>query len=279
MPIADPAGADRRRKGRVPPRAQRDRDPAPLRSVDRHRGSRSTRAGTSSTPAAITAQVKRLDSSAPGRHRQRQRQLLQRDRGAEQRHPRHASVLRAVRGARRPARVGDRRVRRRARRSRRARDRWPGTLTSIGSPVLLVAARPRSRRFCERSTPSSAGDALRGLSGAVFTELAGYEQELGILSYDRRVYTMSPSLVRGLNRRLIDTSQAPRRAEPPAAAIPPGTSGLWQFDEGRGTVAADASGHGRTLTLQGGASWTRGVHGGALSITASRPDAVRRPGR
>ena len=38
---------------------------------------------------------------------------------------------------------------------------------------------------------------VRGLSAAVFTELGAYEQELGIVSYDRRVFTLSPALLRG----------------------------------------------------------------------------------
>jgi hypothetical protein len=47
------------------------------------------------------------------------------------------------------------------------------------------------------------------------------------------------------------------------------TEGLvahWKFDEGTGTTAADASGRGHTGTLLGGASWTAGQVGGALSL-------------
>src|SRR5207237_4180063 len=106
---------------------------------------------------------------------------------------------------------------------------------------------------------------VRGLSGAVFTELAGYEQELGTLTYDRRAYTMSPSLLQRLNRRLIALSQqaAALRAQPPAIAAP--SAGLWGFDQ-RGSAAADSSGHGPSLSLRGGARWRVGSPAGPVSI-------------
>jgi hypothetical protein len=114
---------------------------------------------------------------------------------------------------------------------------------------------------------------LRGLSGSVFTELSGYEQELGILTYDRRAYTESKPLLAGLNQRLIATSQQPTELSRQPAAIPSGTTGLWTFDQ-RGAIAPDSSGKRHTLTLKGGASWTVGRHGGALSITGLGQYAV-----
>jgi hypothetical protein len=105
----------------------------------------------------------------------------------------------------------------------------------------------------------------QGLSAAVFTELAAYEQELGIVSYDRRVFTMPVDVVRRLNRGLINLSTSAADWVGPAV-VPPGTTGLWQFDEGRGALAADASGRGHPLKLFAGAGWTRGVAGGALAI-------------
>jgi hypothetical protein len=153
------------------------------------------------------------------------------------------------------------------------RDRWPGTLTSLGSPVLSWGP-PTVESFL-RAQYSQLGQEmrLRGLSGAVFTELAGYEQELGILTYDRRAYTMSPSLVHGLNQRLIASSQQATELGRQPPAIAAGTAGLWRFDE-RGSVAADSSGNGHSLSLRGGASWTVGRHRGALSITGPGQYAV-----
>ena len=132
-----------------------------------------------------------------------------------------------------------------------ARDRWPGTLTSLGSPVLSWG-QPTVESFLRAQYSELRQEMLlRGLSGAVFTELSGYEQELGILTYDRTSYTMSPSLVRSLNDGLISASeQTPQALRPQAPAIPPGTTGLWRFD-GRATIATDSSGHGHSLELQG----------------------------
>ncbi|MCW3841950.1 hypothetical protein ONA70_17770 [Micromonospora yasonensis] len=53
------------------------------------------------------------------------------------------------------------------------------------------------------------------------------------------------------------------------AAAPPALVGNWKLDETGGTVAADASGAGRTATLTGGASWTAGRVGGALRTDGS----------
>jgi hypothetical protein len=40
----------------------------------------------------------------------------------------------------------------------------------------------------------------------------------------------------------------------------------WKLDEGSGTTASDASGNGRTGTVNGGATWTTGTVNGALSF-------------
>ena len=87
------------------------------------------------------------------------------------------------------------------------RDRWPGGLTSLGSPVLAWG-RPTVQSFLRAQYSELTQEMrLRGLSGAVFTELSGYENELGILTYDRRVSTMPAAFVHGLNERLIAASQ------------------------------------------------------------------------
>jgi alpha-L-arabinofuranosidase len=54
--------------------------------------------------------------------------------------------------------------------------------------------------------------------------------------------------------------------------------GHWTFDEGTGTTAADSSGAGHPLTLQGGASWTTGVVGPhALAVTPQQDAASAAP--
>jgi hypothetical protein len=107
---------------------------------------------------------------------------------------------------------------------------------------------------------------MPGASAAVFTELAAYEDETGIISYDRKADAVDPSLLRQLNDSLIAASQEPDGLLPQGPAVPAGENGDWSFDEGTGDVAADASGLGHALTLSGGAGWTAGVHGSALSL-------------
>jgi hypothetical protein len=146
--------------------------------------------------------------------------------------------------------------------------RWPGVLTSLGSPVQAWSQPPVEKFLRAQYAELGQEMRLRGLSGAVFTELSGYEQELGILTYDRGAYTMSPQLVRSLNRSLIAASERASELRPQSPAIPAGTAGLWAFGEGQGTVAADSSGYNHPLSLDGGAGWTRGRHGSALAITS-----------
>lgn len=152
--------------------------------------------------------------------------------------------------------------------------RWPGVLTSLGSPVLVWGVDPVARFLRAQYAELAQEMRVRGLSAAVFTELANYEDELGILTYDRQVYTIPASFVRGLNDTLIAGSRQASHLRPQPAAVPPGTAALWHFDEGHGMQAGDASGHGHTLYLQGGAGWTRGPHRGALSITAPGQAAI-----
>ncbi len=66
-----------------------------------------------------------------------------------------------------------------------------------------------------------------------------------------------------------------RNASPPSSAA---LIGHWAFDEGTGTTAADSSGGGHPLTLQGGASWTKGVAGpSALAVTPQQDAASSGP--
>ncbi len=153
--------------------------------------------------------------------------------------------------------------------------RWPGVLTSVGSPVAVWGQGPVTSFLRAQYQELTQEMRAAGLSGAIFTEFAGYEDELGILTYDRRAFTMPPSLVRSLNESLIAASEQPaatlRQQRP---AIPPGTTGLWTFGESSGTEAGDSSGHGHTLSLTGGAGWTTSPFGGALAISAPGQSAV-----
>lgn len=57
------------------------------------------------------------------------------------------------------------------------------------------------------------------------------------------------------------------------ATRPPALVGQWRLDETSGTSAADSSGHGQAATLTGGATWTSGHLGGALSLDGSTGSA------
>jgi hypothetical protein len=151
---------------------------------------------------------------------------------------------------------------------------WPGVLTSIGSPALFWPIRITDPFLSQQYAELVQEMRARGQSGAVFTELTNCEQELGILSYDRRAFAMPPRFVRRLNQSLIGASHRLEDLTPTRATVPSGTTGLWHFDEGSGTTAGDASGHGHTLTLQGGAGWTGGRHGAALAIGGVGQSAV-----
>jgi hypothetical protein len=64
---------------------------------------------------------------------------------------------------------------------------------------------------------------------------------------------------------------------PPAAGIRQGLVGHWTFDEGRGTVAMDMSGHGANGTVKG-ARWVRGRIRGALEFDGADDSvAIARP--
>ena len=53
-------------------------------------------------------------------------------------------------------------------------------------------------------------------------------------------------------------------------AVPPGRRRGYAFDEGTGTTAADASGHGLTGTLTNGPTWAAGKYGTAVSLRRGR---------
>jgi hypothetical protein len=142
--------------------------------------------------------------------------------------------------------------------------RWPGVQVSVGSasfpwPVRDVIA------FLRRQYANVAQEIRTpAVSAAVYTELSAYEDELGIMSYDRRVFTFDPNVMRALNSSLIATSRGTSALRPQGAAVPRGQTGLWQFNEGAGNVALDSTRAGHALTLTGAAGWTQGIHGAAI---------------
>jgi alpha-L-arabinofuranosidase len=86
------------------------------------------------------------------------------------------------------------------------------------------------------------------------------------------------ALVIVLGLVLFGVQAASAHTASPAAAPAAQLIGHWTFDEGSGTTAADSSGGGHPLTLQGGASWTTGVVGPhALAVTPQEDAASAGP--
>jgi hypothetical protein len=156
--------------------------------------------------------------------------------------------------------------------------RYPGTPTSIGSPVLAWSL-PDISAIVQAQYANLAQEARTGgLSAAVFTELTATEQELGLITYDRRETLLAPALFQRGNAAAIAAEaaatqppaepQAPGSAKsvvsPQAAAVPSHAAASWSFDEGRGNSAGPAP----DLTLSPGTGWTRGVSGEALRLSA-----------
>jgi hypothetical protein len=145
--------------------------------------------------------------------------------------------------------------------------RWPGTQLTVGNPAFPWSIHDAQAFLTQQYAALRQELRSPGASASVYTELAAYEDEIGIISYDRRAFAVDPRLLRRLNTSLITASgriSEVRRQRRPV--VPPGTTGFWRFNEGSGASAADSSGHGHALTLAGGAGWTRGVHGSALSL-------------
>jgi hypothetical protein len=74
----------------------------------------------------------------------------------------------------------------------------------------------------------------------------------------------------GCGRLEFDASSG-RDAAADAAAdvapnLPAGAFAYWRFDDGSGTTAVDATGHGHDLTLFNGVTWTAGVTGSAVQV-------------
>jgi hypothetical protein len=87
-----------------------------------------------------------------------------------------------------------------------------------------------------------------GGSYAVYAQLEDPKNQASKNDQDNYPYLYSA----GTDKRLIDQAQ--------------GLVGYWPFDEGSGTIAKDYSGNGNDGTIYGGATWTTGKVGGALSF-------------
>ncbi len=102
---------------------------------------------------------------------------------------------------------------------------WPGVPTSIGSPALSWPVSTVTAFLTQQYAELRQEIQTQGLSAAVFTELCSYEDELGIISYDRRWSSMPVGLVSRLNRVLIHASTRPADLRPAGPRVPPGTTG------------------------------------------------------
>src|SRR5436305_3203711 len=158
--------------------------------------------------------------------------------------------------------------------------RWPGILTSVGAPVLAWGP-PTVEPFV-RAQYAELGQEMRvrGVSGAIFTEFSNYEQELGILTYDRVVSTLPLPLLEALNHGLVSSSERSAALAPQPPKLIPSSSGTWRFAEGQGSTAADSSPQHASLSLAGGVGWTAGprLHARpstALSFAAAGQMATR----
>ena len=140
---------------------------------------------------------------------------------------------------------------------------WPG---SSLNPYGAVANRAAlTRGYVANTKVLRDQGAPYGLSGSVYTQITDVENELnGLFTYDRKIEKPNEARVRQINEQTIAAGSAPAPTPPPGK---PGLAGVdsWNFDEGSGTTAADQSGN-HPMTLEGGAGWTDGVEGSALSL-------------
>src|SRR5580692_1672957 len=131
-----------------------------------------------------------------------------------------------------------------------------------GAPQLRSSVSPDHQRTAVRPTRSA------GPAGPVAKENLMRRRILAsILGLALVTVGVTAALVRG-------TAPTAAAGTAPAATL----IGHWTFDEGSGTTAADSSGNGHPLTLQGGAGWTTGVVGPyALSVTPQQDAASSGP--
>ena len=99
-----------------------------------------------------------------------------------------------------------------------ARHRWPGTQLTIGNPAFPWSVHDAQAFLAQQYASLHQELRTPGVSAAVFTELAAYEDEIGIVSYDRRAFAIDPNLVARLNASLIAASQRSGQLQAAAAA-------------------------------------------------------------
>lgn len=146
---------------------------------------------------------------------------------------------------------------------------WPEGPNTPDRPTPMTVAQTEGRL---RRQYAALEQEMRtpGISGAVYTEMFDVERELvGFITYDRKVDKVDFSLLHELNTHLIAASRRPDGVRPLNGRVPKDSRGLWHLDEGKGTVAADASGSDHALRVRGGATWVEGKHGKALAFDGS----------
>jgi hypothetical protein len=136
---------------------------------------------------------------------------------------------------------------------------WPGTPAAIYSGVKDKAA--LTAKYVENTANFYLEAAGAELSASVYTQVTDLETELnGFWTYDRRQLKVDPGPVREINQKVLKAG-----AEAGKDATFPGR-GSWSLNENQGTTAADSSGGGSPLTLQGDSTWVPGVEGSALAF-------------
>jgi|GEM_PF-1176990 len=156
---------------------------------------------------------------------------------------------------------------------------------SVGSPHVALFAFPsaidpgQSTTLYWFSLRASACTASGGWTGV--RSLTGKEV---VSPPSKMTYMLTCTGPGGPNTKSVTvtirgTAPAPQPPSPPEAPAPPSSEppistdhllGYWPFDEGAGTVAADASGHHHTAQLKAGAGWGVGRLGHALRVAGGR---------
>jgi hypothetical protein len=141
--------------------------------------------------------------------------------------------------------------------------RAPGNLRQLGSTADSVTfawnannAYTATGFIIERSTNPSTGFAEIDRVGSDVTTYTDHLGQPGAFYY--RVLSFN-----------ADETSTPSVALPIFFKVAAPPVGYWQFDEGGGTTAADASGNGHIGTFQGGVTWAPGRFGNAVHINGT----------
>ncbi|MEA9984647.1 LamG-like jellyroll fold domain-containing protein [Subtercola sp. RTI3] len=141
---------------------------------------------------------------------------------------------------------------------------WPGAF----APYQAVKNSAELTAAYVANTKTLIEPARTFLSGSVYTQISDVEGEVnGFFTYDRRVAKMDLAQVRAVNLQVVAAGASAGNAIPTAPGLVGDAS--WPFDEGSGTAAADVTGNGHDLTLQGGAGWSEGHSGSAVQLSGA----------